>query len=780
VKAGIYVNLFTSISRKMKKTILFIVMLSSILGLTMCNKSIKTMLEPGVSKELAQYRKKQISHVAYSLSFSIPESIDSAITGHVSVTFQQARAMYAVILDFQGGAERIHEVISNGQKVDYQYINEHIIIPSNYVKPGENTIEIGFTATDQALNRSSDYMYSLFVPDRASTAFPCFDQPDLKASFALTLELPESWTAVSNGPLTSRSGVANRSTFTFAPDKPISTYLFAFAAGIFDTIQTERSNRIMTLFHRETDQEKLSHNIERIFQQHADALSWLESYTGIPYPFAKFDMVLIPGFQYSGMEHPGAIWYRDTRLLLDTQAPISQQLAKASLIAHETAHMWFGNLVTMQWFDDVWLKEVFAGLMADKIVHPQFPDINHDLQFILSHYPRAYAVDRSQGTHPIKQELLNLKQAGTLYGAIIYNKAPIVFQNLERLMGPEQFREAVREYLETYYLGNADWQDLAALFDKHSPLDVEGWSRQWIYGTGMPEVFLEGMTDETLRAARFLKNHEEFLSGSMAATGYLENLINELGMEENPQIMRFLISNMKLVFWRFFDDQQRQAYAFAVEEVIWKTMDRVAVSEKPLLYEALVAHVLTAEGISKMQALYNGQTSLADFSLTEDQRFETVVALMLRQHASAETLLGQLYETTTNADRKRRIDFVRPALSADPSTRDAFFNHLTSPANRRPEPWVLEALGYLHHPLRNNESRKYLHESLMMLEEVQRTGDIFFPLGWLEASLGGYGDKETADLINNYLETNPQLSPNLRNKVFQAADMLFRAADSRE
>src|SRR6187549_1707521 len=135
------------------------------------------------------------------------------------------------------------------------------------------------------------------------------------------------------------------------------------------------------------------------------------------------------------MEHPGAIFYNANGLLLDESATQDQMLGRASVIAHETAHMWFGDLVTMQWFNDVWMKEVFANFMAAKIVNPSFPEVNHELRFLLSNYPQAYQIDRTAGSNPIRQPLANLDEAGQLYGAIIYQKAPIVMRQLEMIVG---------------------------------------------------------------------------------------------------------------------------------------------------------------------------------------------------------------------------------------------------------------------------------------------------------------------------------------------------------
>src|SRR5207237_9736755 len=212
-----------------------------------------------------------------------------------------------------------------------------------------------------------------------------------------------TWKTVANGPELDRREAGFRTTVRFAPTSPLPTYLFAFAAGNFSVEQAERNGRTFRMFHRETDAAKVARNRDAIFDLHAGALAWLENYTGIPYPFGKFDFVLIPAFQFGGMEHPGAIFYNANGLLLDESATQDQMLGRASVIAHETAHMWFGDLVTMRWFDDVWMKEVFANHMAAKIVNPAFRAGNHDLRYLLSYYPQAYDVDRTAGTNEIRQ-----------------------------------------------------------------------------------------------------------------------------------------------------------------------------------------------------------------------------------------------------------------------------------------------------------------------------------------------------------------------------------------
>ncbi len=274
---------------------------------------------------------------------------------------------------------------------------------------------------------------------------------------------------------------------TFAETQPIPTYLFAFAAGKFFVDRAERNGRTFRMVHRETDAAKVARNRDALFDLHAAALAWLEQYTGIPYPFGKFDFFLVPAFQFGGMEHPGAVFYNASGLLLDESATQNQLLERASTIAHETSHMWFGDLVTMKWFTDVWMKEVFANFMAAKIVNPSFPSVNHELRFLHAYYPAAYDVDRTAGTNAIRQPLDNLKDAGTLYGAIIYQKAPIVMRQLETIMGADAFRDGLREYLSQHRFGNASWPDLIAVLDARTPEDLPTWSRDVGRGSRPPD-----------------------------------------------------------------------------------------------------------------------------------------------------------------------------------------------------------------------------------------------------------------------------------------------------
>lgn len=446
----------------------------------------QTKNEKGVSESLAQYRAMVVSNLSYKLQFTIPEKKEEAIKASELISFHWKKNRFPLSLDFKESGDHIQRIRVNGKEIPVVLQQEHLIIAAGNLVSGHNEVAIGFTAGELSLNRNQDYLYTLLVPDRARTLFPCFDQPDLKASFQLTLTIPKSWKAVSNGPLRDSSTTGGATTCHFQQSDLISTYLFSFVAGKFDLVSRNRNGRWMNFYHRETDANKIKQSIEPIFQLHQQALDFLEAYTGIPYPFKKFDFVAIPDFQYGGMEHVGAIQYRAQHLFLDDGATQDQKIARSNLIAHESAHTWFGNLVTMRWFNDVWMKEVFANLMADKITERTLPDANADLKFFVEHFPDAFAIDRTAGANPIRQPLANLQDAGSLYGSIIYDKAPIVMRQLEQLIGEENFKKGLRDYLKKHAHGNASWPELIEVLDAHTNIDLKTWNKVWVNKPGRP------------------------------------------------------------------------------------------------------------------------------------------------------------------------------------------------------------------------------------------------------------------------------------------------------
>ena len=462
------------------------VVVSLLLSLVACNK-VQDKVEKGVSLELAKERKSNIGGVSYRLYFSIPKEKNEAIMAESEIFFELSE-LAPVVLDFKAEEGKVLSVTSGGKKVPYTFKNEHIIIQPEHLKEGRNELTIQFIAGESSLNRSEDMMYTLLVPDRCRTLMPCFDQPDIKARFKLTLKIPAGWKAIGNGERIRVEYFNDYQLCEFGETKPLSTYLFAFAVGRFSYTERFVGRRWIGIYHRETDTAKINASIPEIARQVGHSLEWMERYTGIEYPFEEYSVVAIPAFQYGGMEHPGATFYKSSSLFLDRNADLSTQMKRSELIAHETAHMWFGDYVTMKWFNDVWLKEVFAGFMADKIIAQLYLEVDHRLNFFLNHYEPALRTDRTKGTHPIMQELNNLKDAGTLYGDIIYHKAPIVMRMLEEEITAFQLQMGLRKYLRRWSYSNADWDDLINLLGNSTGKDLQAWNEIWIKESGAPVI----------------------------------------------------------------------------------------------------------------------------------------------------------------------------------------------------------------------------------------------------------------------------------------------------
>lgn len=443
----------------------------------------------GVDANFARQRKAKIDSLKYHISFNLPAESNLPVEGSELISFSyKPGSGDELLLDFKATPDQVKSLTVNGKITKPVIKGDHISISDNTLRPGHNEISIDFIAGNRALNRRDDFLYTLFVPDRARTCFPCFDQPDMKASFNLQLEIPDNWAGVSNtSTLSETSAGKGRKILTFKATEPLSTYLFAFAAGEFKREDFKCGDRNFGIYYRETDPDRIA-QLPDIAADVASSLEWLEEYTGIPYPFAKYDLVIIPGFQFGGMEHTGATFYTDRRMFLPSNATPDDKLSRTSLIAHETTHMWFGDYLTMRWFNDVWTKEVFANYYAAAITRRLLPEFDHDLVWLHTYVGAAMGEDRTPGATSIRQTLGNLQDAGLVYNDIIYNKAPVMMTKLAELMGEESFRNAIREYLSTYGYGNASWDDLVEILARHTSSPVADFSEAWVNRAGLPEI----------------------------------------------------------------------------------------------------------------------------------------------------------------------------------------------------------------------------------------------------------------------------------------------------
>ncbi len=831
-----------------------------------CEKQSKLAFElvEGVSKELAVSRKKQVSNVEYHLSFRIPLAKEDSIAAKLILDLSIHDLNQPLVLDFKSNQKIPKTSIVNGVNMPIEYRKEHLLIPAKSLVTGNNKIEIEFIAGEMSLNRNDDYLYTLLVPDRARTLFPCFDQPDIKASYLLSISAPLDWKILGGAPLENTVDQGDFVTYQYKESDKMSTYLFSFVAGKFDVVSSKDTSLPMSLYHQEKDSSKIQLSTSKIFDLHQQAVGYLENYTNYDFPFQKLDYAAIFSHPYGGMEHTGAVQYRQSSLFLGKSATQNQKLRRAKLIAHETAHMWFGNLVTMKWFNDVWLKEVFANFMADKIVNPEFKSVNHELSFFKDHYPAAYAIDRSKGANPIRQNLDNLNNAGSLYGSIIYHKAPIMMRQLEALLGEDNFREGIADYIKKYENDNADWNDLVTILDKKTAIDLKEWSKVWVNSPGRPNIegeilynetnkiksfFIEqqaedkseniwpqvfnislvypdsthiievGLTDqkirlteaegltkpdfivynsnamgygtfqlskeamefvpeikdETSRAAIYLNCYENALNGKVAIDKAMDIFQEGLIIEKNELILSLLTDQLNHLFWTYLSEAERVDRQNIIEDILFT---RLQIDDEPsikkTLFNSYLSIAFTGVARDRLYQIWNKDLLIPDLLLNQDDQTRIAMYLALYADEKATETLQEARNAIKDSNKLKRFDFLLPALSTEDDIRNDFFKSFANKDNREKENWVLSACYYIHHPLRQKTAIESLELSLDLLEEIQQTGDIFFPKAWLNNTIGMYSSPEAYTMVTEFLEANPNLNPQLRLKILQATDDLYR------
>ena len=508
VKAALHAALHTKSSLIMlnnKLSKLWLLLAIQLLPMMTNAQTNDSLIAEGVSRELARHRAARISDVRYRLSIELTPG-SARFTGREEISMKLADVAAPVIVDFRDldSSGKIIEgtirnvTVNDKSATGFSQKNGHIILPAGLFRIGENSIKLDFESGVATAGRpviryndqddGSEYIYTLFVPMDASLAFPFFDQPDLKARFTVAAETPESWTVIGNADAVKTESANGKRLTQFAETKPISTYLFAFAAGPFRQIAGANAPTPLRVFVRQSKLKRAEEEWPEVERLTRAGMKHFVEFFGHEFPFTKYDQVLIPGFAYGGMEHAGATFLREDAILFRTTPTNSDKLGRASLVLHELAHQWFGDLVTMRWFDDLWLKEGFANLMAYHAMAAIYDPAQMWRRFYQSHKPVAYGIDSTKGTTPIYQEVRNLKDAKSAYGAIVYQKAPSLLRALSFVIGEEKFRDGVRLFLKEHAYSNAEWSDLIAACERASGQRLAAWADAWIKRRGMPQI----------------------------------------------------------------------------------------------------------------------------------------------------------------------------------------------------------------------------------------------------------------------------------------------------
>jgi alanyl aminopeptidase len=368
--------------------------------------------------------------------------------------------------------------------------------------PGKYTLEIDFsndfgTKAVGLYRMEQDgqgYAFTQFEADDGREAFPCWDEPEFKVTWQLTISVPDGHTAVTNTPVANETVEGGWRTIEFARTKPLSSYLIAIAAGPLESVPMPGMSvpgKIWTV----KGQSQLAGTAVKMTPP---ILAALEKYFDSDYPFQKLDFIAIPEYWPGAMEHPGAVTYASNLLLLEPQTVSVQQRSRlARVISHELAHMWFGDVVTMEWWDDFWLNESFADWMGDKIADEVYPDLKIEVTEMQSSI-RVMNQDARPSSEAIRQPVTNADNLLQNVG-LQYNKGKAVLAMFEQWVGPDKFRKGVLDYIEEHAWGNATSDDLWRALGEASGNDVSSAMTTFVNQPGMPLVTMEVLPDNAIK-----------------------------------------------------------------------------------------------------------------------------------------------------------------------------------------------------------------------------------------------------------------------------------------
>jgi aminopeptidase N len=410
-------------------------------------------------------------------------------------------------------ADSIRSATLNGRAIDVSCYDESTGIPLAGLD-GHNIVVVdadcSYSNTGEGLHRFVDpvdgeaYLYSQFETADAKRMFACFDQPDLKATFDVTVTVPSHWEVISNGATFSveDDGPAKRHTFAATPR--MSTYLAALIAGPYarwdDTYSDDHGDVPLGLFCRTSLAEFM--DADRLFTQTKQGFGFYHDNFGVPYAFGKYDQLFVPEFNAGAMENAGAVTFLEDYVFRSKVTRASYE-RRAETVLHEMAHMWFGDLVTMQWWDDLWLNESFATF-ASVLCQAEATEFTEAwTTFANVEKSWAYRQDQLPSTHPVAADIPDLAAVEVNFDGITYAKGASVLKQLVAYVGLQEFLSGLRDYFRDHAFANATFGDLLGALEKASGRDLSGWGRQWLKTTGLNTLRPDFDLDTDGRFTRF-------------------------------------------------------------------------------------------------------------------------------------------------------------------------------------------------------------------------------------------------------------------------------------
>lgn len=443
-----------------------------------------------LTRDLAQKRAKTISNLKYSLSINLKKSIKT-YTGKCILTFFLSNKDEPLILDFTGNIKKLS---INEKEASFGTFENKISISPENLSLGENKLEISyeneFDTTGDGLHKfddpedHSEYIYSNFEPYDAHRMFPCFDQPDLKAIYNLTVTSPKDWEVIANTPESVVDEKNETKTTTFKPTKPISTYLFHLSAGDYAKIEDNWGETPLRIFCRKTMKKYVKD--KEIFTVTKQGLEFYSKFFDYKYPFDKYDQLFVPEFNSGAMENVGAITFTE-KLIFRHEPTRTERLTLAEVILHEMVHMWFGDLVTMKWWDDLWLNESFADYLA-YFGMVRATEFKEGMQDFSSRKSWAFTQDQLPTTHPVAADASDTDIAFANFDGISYAKGASIIKQMIFYLGEDIFKKGVQAYFKKYQWKNTELKDFITCMEEASGKNLQEWTRLWIQTSGINTI----------------------------------------------------------------------------------------------------------------------------------------------------------------------------------------------------------------------------------------------------------------------------------------------------
>lgn len=458
--------------------------------------------ENNLERSFAIARKKQVKSVSYELDLELKKG-EAEYKGKVRINVELAPASNALSIDWHG--RKIESLTVDGKTIsEFKEKKGWLEIPAKYLKAsgGVNAddrnlhiIEIAFTNTfgteGTGFQRvidpedKNEYIYTDFEPYQAHELFPCFDQPDLKAELTLSIAAPTDWIVIGNERAAREEKVSPETTRTFFhPSRPLSSYLYFVGAGPFTAWKDMEGELPLLIYARKSLAKYV--DAPALFHSSKLGLRFFTEYFGQPYPFSKYALVFVPEFGWGGMENPGAITLNE-RNIFRGPVPASRLEGRDSLILHEMAHMWFGDLVTMKWWNDLWLNESFATYLATIAQDRALGSKSAWLNFASSK-TWGYWQDQLVTTHPIETPVKDVRTGKGNFDGITYSKGAAALQQLHFFVGEEAFRNGLRSYFQKYAFQNATRADFISEIAMAAERDLGPWIKAWLQSSGPNKV----------------------------------------------------------------------------------------------------------------------------------------------------------------------------------------------------------------------------------------------------------------------------------------------------